>query len=222
MTRLFERNPGPQPLDRPLDWPDARAGLIRKLSERLGPLGLHYKTAMDFFEEESDDEGLRRTFRIHDPGMGRPLTAHWGYGLDFVPHLVGGRIGWHRTFATARRDLWIVSRDGKPEAHRALGREVYISSIYRVIDDGVAQAQAFWAATRSLEAVTGVLLRASWQLRAAPGSESHIARRSPLSLPFALERLGAPGGEALLEETLRAIQLSPGTVARVRDAFDMI
>ena len=210
----------PEPV-RTLDWPGARAELIEKLSDRLAPYGLRYQSALNFFEEESDADGLRRMFRIHDAGAGRALTANWGYGLDIAPHIAAGRMAWHRTFASARRDLWFFARSGTPAAHRTLGRAHYYETIFRVIDDGIERGRAFWNETRDLPALTERLKGATWQMHdVAHGTDSHIARRSPLSLAFALARMGDPAAEDELERTLRAFDLTPGSADRLRDALE--
>ena len=219
----MKRHMDPLDYERPLDWHGARSELIGKLSDRLGPLGLRYQSGLDFFEEESDDDGLRRTFRIHDAGRGRALTATWGYGLDIAPHLGGGRMLWHRTFATARRDLWFVSRSGQPASHRHLGRRHYYETIFHVIDDGIERARAFWAEVRDLPALTEQLQAATWRVHdPVPGTGSHIARRTPLSLAFAMARMGDPDADRELERTLRAFDLQPGTAERLMDALDLL
>jgi hypothetical protein len=45
------------------------------------------------------------------PLKGMRYTAHWGFSLDFVPHLKGGHLRWKRTSKTASLDLCIDPTD---------------------------------------------------------------------------------------------------------------
>lgn len=38
-------------------------------------------------------------------------TLQWGWSFDFVPHVSGKKLAWHRTDKSARLDVWEVSRD---------------------------------------------------------------------------------------------------------------
>lgn len=38
-------------------------------------------------------------------------TLQWGWSLDFVPHIAGNGLAWHRTDKSARQDVWEVSPD---------------------------------------------------------------------------------------------------------------
>lgn len=68
-------------------------------------------------------------------------TLQWGWSLDFVPHVSGKKLAWHRTDKSARLDVWEVSRDFI-EAGTGLARkkrEAVVFSAYGSNRDGIAE-----------------------------------------------------------------------------------
>ena len=67
-------------------------------------------------------------------------TLQWGWSFDFVPHVSGGKLAWHRTDKSARLDVWEVSRDfieaGTGPARKK--REAVMFSAYGPDRDGIA------------------------------------------------------------------------------------
>ena len=62
-------------------------------------------------------------------------TLQWGWSLDFVPHVSGKKLAWHRTDKSARLDVWEVSRDFVEGASAGTGparkkREAAVFSAY--------------------------------------------------------------------------------------------
>ena len=53
---------------------------------------------------------LRDIFEVA-PAKGTSLLSHWGVSLDFVPHVQGKSVGWHRTNKSARMDILCGPRD---------------------------------------------------------------------------------------------------------------
>jgi hypothetical protein len=53
---------------------------------------------------------VRRVFEMQLL-KGAAMKAVWGFSLDFVPHLSGGRVCWHRSNRTAMFDLYVELED---------------------------------------------------------------------------------------------------------------
>ena len=138
LVRRVFRRAAPAPEGPPLDWPRQKAALIDTVTARVSPLGLKHQSAMDWYAP--------------DAGSFRSLTMNWGSALDFVPHVAGSGVHWHRTFASARRDLWLVPTNDRPQAHRAFGTPRFEADLPHLIDHGLARAAAFWAGPLNLSA----------------------------------------------------------------------
>ena len=69
----------------------------------------------------------------------------WGFSLDFVPHLAGGKIKWHRTEKSALFDVFI---DG--QVHRNLivyymyGTQGLLDGLPSRVTEAVRMATAWW------------------------------------------------------------------------------
>lgn len=204
----------------PLDWPEQKKALVADVSDQVAPFGLHHQSSMDWTEQESNLMGFRKVFRIHDAGSMRPLTVNWGYSIDFVPHVEGTRLRWHRTFASARRDLWYVPSNDMPRAHRAFGKATFEASVPHMISDGLQRARAFWDRQHNLDDLAKLLENAVWQIGQFPGhNKGYVARRSALSWPFVLARIGHQDAESCLAGTLSNLELYDEVHQIVREKF---
>lgn len=191
----------------PIDWSDEKERLIKRVSDRLAPFDMKHKSGMEWYSAEADAYGFRRLFLIHEAGVGRPLTANWGYGFDFVPRIEGERVITIPSFSNASRDLWFVPLREMPRAHRALGKRTFEAAIPYVLSHGIRRAQRFWSQGHTLEDVSDLLVCASWdEFKIAQSFDGYRAWRSALSLPFLMARLGEQSARDRLEEAL--VQMS--------------
>src|SRR5690349_12890117 len=61
----------------------------------------------------------RRLFSI-ELLKGAAMTAAWGFSLDFVPHVSGGKLRWHRTDRAAMLDV-VVNPKNLPQPSQLYG-----------------------------------------------------------------------------------------------------
>ncbi len=177
-----------------LAWPDVKADLVTRIAPLVAPWGLEHQRGLDFVGADANADGMRRLFRIHDAGWGRPLTANWGYCLDFVPHLAAQQVHRHRTFKSARADFWMLCRDGV-QPNPALGRRAYDRDLPELLAFGLEQATVLWREKHGLEDLLGLIESAAahdwWRTGAVPqGRDGFVSLKSDFAEPFTLARCG--------------------------------
>ncbi len=77
------------------------------LRERLEPLGFGEIAPRRWIDGSKPP--ARRLFEL-ELLKGAGLKACWGFSLDFVPHLSGGRVRWHRSDKTAMLYVFVDPR----------------------------------------------------------------------------------------------------------------
>lgn len=174
-----------------MDWPSAKAGLIERIKPLVAAHGLAHQSAMDFFSEAPDQDGIRKMFRIHDAGGLRDLTVNWGYSFDFVPHVSGATVKWHRTFKSAKSDLRVVPGNAGPRAPRVSGADAFEAALPELLAFGIAQASAFWGRGHRLEDLPELLAGAAESAGGGQRDEAgfHLFK-SLTAEPFVLARCG--------------------------------
>jgi len=183
---------GPAAVDKPfalLSQQEFEQQVTSAITERLGEHGFA-------------PSGKRRWTRQCGPGilglvalqgLKTEYVPAWGVSLDFVPHLSGGNVGWHRTPKSARFDLsyqpldydedlrpWEISRFATAEELRIEAR-VFAS---RVSDSAVRFLEPLTSATVLLEAFEAKRNRRSLRL-----AFEHYPQEM-LSYAFVLARAG--------------------------------
>lgn len=194
-----------------IDWPKAKLELISLIADRLAGTGLSYQSGLQWSERTALG-GVRRLFRVHDAGSGRPLTMNWGYSLDVVPHLSGSTVKFHRTFALARRDLWMLPAVfTAPRAERHYGESYFWAAAAAMIDDALPRATAFWNGRHSLDGVFELMNQADClplgEFHRRKGSVYTLAR-SAFSRPFTMAALGHPASEVELNREVSTYRLT--------------
>ncbi len=129
---------------------------------------------------------------------GGALMPRWGLSFDFVPHVKGRALAWHRTEKSASLDLVYdpVDFDAEWQRHWAIdslhGPDDFRRDAQRILPLAVEKACAWLEGVTSL---TSALERAEW-LRTAdrPGRRfvfvNHV--QQPLAYAFLLARGGSP------------------------------
>ena len=91
----------------------------------------------------SADAPIRQMFR-YGQLKGGALAPQWGFSLDFVPHLSGGKVKWHRTEKSALFDAFV---DGQ-------GSELSLSYMWGVaglLEQKAARKAPFFSIPRRRE-----------------------------------------------------------------------
>ena len=76
--------------------------ITKHLREFLPPLGLAEITPRTWVD--GSQPPVRRIFEL-SLLKGAAVKACWGFSLDFVPHISGGKVRWHGSDKTARLDV---------------------------------------------------------------------------------------------------------------------
>jgi len=97
-----------------------------QLHEHLEPLGLTQAGARTWID--GSHPPIRRMFELLLL-KGASMRARCGFSLDFVPHISGGRVGWHRSDKTAILDVIVDPTE------KTLPRLGYIHGVARLHDD---------------------------------------------------------------------------------------
>ncbi|WP_206026467.1 hypothetical protein [Roseimicrobium sp. ORNL1] len=86
---------------------------------------------------------VRRMFELQLL-KGAGLKAKWGFSLDFVPHLSGRRVSWHRSNKAAMLDVVVDPKDlGQPSY--LFGSARLSSGLQKLIPEALTRAVATWA-----------------------------------------------------------------------------
>jgi hypothetical protein len=110
------------------------------LRERLEPLGLTEVAPRRWIDGSKPPP--RRLFELQLL-KGASLKACWGFSLDFVPHVSGSSIRWHRSDKTARLDV-IVDPVALPQPCFLYGPEQFRLDLAALLHDAVVTAQRDW------------------------------------------------------------------------------
>ncbi|WP_248767309.1 hypothetical protein [Pseudomonas sp. MWU12-2345] len=111
----------------------------------LHPLGFEVQGPLCWLR--SLDAPIRQIFCLKQ-WKGGALAPAWGLSLDFVPHVSGNNIKWHRTPKSAQLDLTWDTRDRALDISYCYGPEIIASHAPRVLNAAIAQAESFWSKTR--------------------------------------------------------------------------
>jgi len=136
----------------------------------------------------SADAPIRQLFCFFQ-WKGGMLAPSWGLSLDFVPHVAGGRLKWHRTPKSAIMDLRVDSRDRALDIPYTCGPKLIQERAEEVVRGAVAQATSFWGEYRNPDRLLDAF---KWlkQYYATPGLGFHNFVQHPLALAFVHARAG--------------------------------
>jgi hypothetical protein len=153
---------------------------------------------------------------------GAAFTFRWGFSLDYVPHVGGNRVRWHRTNKSARFDVCFDPMDFAPHEPPLLSafaaRVAFARAASERLESNLPTAVQFWGDYGSL---TGILAACEW-LKGLPsrrfGFYNYV--RHPLTLAFTLRKLGQ--NERAQPEFERFISIAgerEETIRELRGAF---
>jgi hypothetical protein len=85
------------------------------------------------------------------------IAPAWGLSLDFVPHLSGNTLKWHRTPKSALFDLTIDARDRDFDISYIGGEQIIADRAELVVSKAVLQAIQFWDRYKSIQSLPGAV-----------------------------------------------------------------
>jgi len=110
------------------------------LQEHLPMLGLTERAPRSWVN--GSEAPFRRLFEIQLL-KGAAMKACYGFSLDFVPHISGGRVRWHRTDKSAMLDVILDPRD-LPQPSFIHGATGLADGLRRLLPEAVARAREVW------------------------------------------------------------------------------
>ncbi len=147
---------------------------------------------------------------------GAGMRVQWGFSLDFVPHISGGRVRWHRTGRNAMLDVVI------DPSEKILPRLTFIHGATRLHDDlshvipaAVEKAKETW---RRGETERGLLeLVLEIRERQTNAFPFHIYTQLPFACAFLSARLGdLISADQELDHYVSRLKLADETATKLR------
>jgi hypothetical protein len=112
------------------------------MHEHLQPLGLAGVGARTWVDGSRPP--VRRMFELRLL-KGAGMRAQWGFSLDFVPHISGGRVQWHRTNKAAMLDvIFDPSEEVLPRLTYIRGAAQLHDDLNRALPIAVEKAKESW------------------------------------------------------------------------------
>ncbi|WP_126220640.1 hypothetical protein [Burkholderia vietnamiensis] len=139
-----------------------------------------------------DGSPIRQIFAF-SAWKGGVIAPRWGLSFDFVPHVSGSSVRWHRTNKTAIFDLVVDARDRDLDVSLICGEQVVAQKSAPIVQAAIARADEFWRLVNSIEDVVGAFewLR-SYLSSGGLGFYNYV--QHPIALAFVLARTGNADG----------------------------
>lgn len=131
-----------RPLNELLSAADRDTIVATHLRQTLKPLGLTQVAPRIWID--GSRAPAKRMFELIVL-KGASMRARWGFSLDFVPHIVGGEVRWHRSDKTARLDVIVEpSEEVIPRASFLHGAAKLHDHLDRLLPCAVEKAKETW------------------------------------------------------------------------------
>jgi len=180
----------------------------------LKPLGFETQGPLRWIR--STDAPIRQCFRL-EQWKGGILSPTWGLSLDFVPHLSGNQIKWHRAPKSALPDLTFDPRDRSMEVSYMRGIDEVAQLVPSVMQEAVIQAGHFWESACSIDQLPEVFAGVKRHLSSG-GLGFYNFRQHPIAYAFVLAMNGHPDlAEAEFQKYTEGLPTT--TRAKLREIF---
>ena len=154
----------------------------------LQPLGFEVQGPLSWLR--SVDVPIRQIFCLRQ-WKGGVVAPAWALSLDFVPHLSGNEIKWHRTSKSAQPDLTFDVRDRAFDIPYHYGTDAIESSAPSILRAAIPKAELFWSQARSIAELPDAFERVRQHLSTGGlGFYNYI--QHPLAYAFVLAMNGKP------------------------------
>jgi len=168
--------------------------LENELGASVAPKGFLIRSPRAYVRSRSPEI---RDLIIIQPMKGAGYAPHWGFSLDFVPHISRDGLRWHRTDKSARLDLRFDPLDylhpGSPEFNQwtidsARGAKTARKQIRRITTMLSKHAEAFFAQVQSKSDLLRAFEREA--AREAVRFNSYNYSQQAIAYAFILGRIG--------------------------------
>jgi hypothetical protein len=144
---------------------------------------------------------------------GAAMKAVWGFSLDFVPHLSGGRVRWHRSNRTASFDLSIELHE-RMTASFLRGAPRLRDDLERLVPAALEAAQETWRRGSTLVGVLDIVREI--RERKIKSFYMHFSWRLPITFMFLSAKIGdLATAQAELESYARKYELGEDLVFKL-------
>jgi hypothetical protein len=176
----------------------------------LDPAGFQVQKPLQWLR--SEDAPIRQIFSLKQ-WKGGALAPAWGLSLDFVPHISGGSVNWHRTVKSARMDLTYDPREPALDMSYIRGADQVAQKSTDVLRAAVSQAHRFWSSARSISELPQAFECVKRHLSTS-GLGFYNYTQHPVAYAFVLARTG--NANAAREELDRFLSSCRSEVTRER------
>lgn len=158
------------------------------IGDRLHALGFEVQRPLQWLR--SSDAPIRQVFCLKQ-WKGGALTPAWGLSLDFVPHVSGNNIKWHKTLKSAQLDLTWDARNPVFDIPYCYGPKIIASKAPEVLSTAITEAESFWDKTHLISELPSAFERVKKHLSSG-GLGFYNYVQHPLAYAFVLAMNGNP------------------------------
>ena len=144
---------------------------------------------------------------------GAGIVANWGFSLDFVPHISGRALRWHRSDRTAKLDV-IIDPKRACQTSFIHGAKWLHHDLKELMPDAIAQATETWRQGQTFEGMLAILREVRERKTNRFGFNNYT--QMPLAQMFLLAKTGDLSG-ALAELDAYRPFLKPPHDAAVKE-----
>ncbi|MGY4495452.1 hypothetical protein [Pseudomonas sp. TE3610] len=173
---------------------------------RLHALGFEAQAPLHWLR--STDAPIRQIFCLRQ-WKGGALAPAWGLSLDFVPHVSGSNVKWHKTFKSAQLDLTWDARNKAWNIPYCYGPEIIETKAHEVLSAAIAEAELFWEKAQLIADLPSAFERVKQRLSSG-GLGFYNYVQHPLAYAFVLALNGSQ--QAAEEEFQRYYSCTPEPV----------
>jgi hypothetical protein len=187
--------------------------LKAQISAALVPLGFEVRGPLAWVR--STDAPIRQMFELKQ-WKGGKLAPSWGLSLDFVPHVSGSSVKWHRTPKSAMLDFRIDARRRESDISYIWGPAKLVSEAPAALEAAFPRAKEWWA---SVPSVTELPL-AFEQLKeyySHGGLGFYAFTQHPIAYAFSLAKVGRLDEANIEIEKYKCLRRPPTVEARIRE-----
>ncbi len=151
LDKLFraKREVLPRPHLDPMNNARIQSVLTPRVTPHLEALGFEEQKPLHWLR--SDDQPVRQLFAFARWKAGG-FAPRWGLSLDYVPHIAGSKVAWHRTEKSARFDILIEAHDYEDYVgtHHVFGEQHLAEHVEEIALAGLRRAEEFWRRFRTV------------------------------------------------------------------------
>ncbi len=168
----------------------------------------------------SIDTPIRQVF-CFSQWKGGMVAPTWGLSLDFVPHVSGSTLKWHRTPKSALLDLVVDARDRVLDMPYHQGLSPIRERVATVVPSAVARASDFWNRFRAVSDLPAAFAwLQSYLSTGGLGFYNYV--QHPIALAFVYARNSQPRQAQIeLEKFLEGRSLSDKLAVRLRELLTL-